>query len=119
MIKFREWETERKTMVHMKREDFDDSVSFRGAHEEGGERILMQWTGVPSNNEKEIYEGDVVKGKRWVQGEYKRHIGVVHFVMGKYIVKGVGKYVWINEELNPLYEVIGNIYENPELLQTT
>ncbi len=45
-IKFREWETERKTMVVGEREDYDDSVGFRFAHEEGGERILMQWTGL-------------------------------------------------------------------------
>ena len=110
-IKFREWDTERKTMSYSKREDFDDMVGFRFFHTEGGERYLMQYTGLKDKNEKEIYEGDIVIVDQketpaeviFENGCFYTPIGISRYRLGG----------WYKENL----EVVGNIYENPELLE--
>lgn len=69
--------------------------------------ILMQYTGLHDKNGKEIYEGDIVS---WTYGQNNE----------------VREVKWIISEAmflpncmaeDPVVEVIGNIYENPELLK--
>lgn len=91
---------------------------------------IMQYTGLKDKNGKEIYEGDVVVYVEDVivetidghnRYEPEGNIGTVkynncsYFIDGKefeFYAYGEQNFVW--EEL----EVIGNIYENPELLTT-
>jgi|ERR1039458_2618225 uncharacterized phage protein (TIGR01671 family) len=73
---------------------------------------LMQFTGLKDKNGKEIYEGDIVRSSDWV---YEIYAG-----KGFWGLKGIGRqgtkiYLKIWEER--FTEVIGNIYENPELLK--
>ncbi|MBM7108389.1 YopX family protein [Brevibacillus laterosporus] len=80
--------------------------------------ILMQYTGLHDKNGKEIYEGDIVTGKRdshW-HGGYDRVRGTAYFSDSHlaFRVDGSGG-GWLHNVEK--MEVIGNIYENPELLE--
>ena len=75
--------------------------------------IVMQFTGLHDKNGKEIYEGDVVK-------YIDEHIGEIQYWIGQICV---GYRYKSNNVTFPLkignaisMEVIGNIHENPELL---
>ena len=76
---------------------------------------LMQYTGIKDKNGKEIYEGDIV---RCNSGFYEGGVGVITYVSadnepGFFIV-------FANYETEVDFnniEVIGNIYENPELIK--
>ena len=77
------------------------------------EVILMQSTGLVDKNGQEIFEGDIVHA----YSEDARLIGTIEYFDNAYCIKtknGVYNSHWTNAEY---YEVIGNIYENPELLE--
>ncbi|MFL1998523.1 YopX family protein [Lysinibacillus irui] len=83
--------------------------------------VLMQYTGLKDKNGKEIYEGDVLHA----QGYWD-----IHIVWDKENARfGILNTDWVvsqgyipkipNFELSNFYEIVGNIYENPELLEVT
>lgn len=112
-IKFREWDTERKTLAYGEREDYDDSVGFRFAHEEGGERILMDYIGLKDCTEREIYEGDIVEFKL-KKGLNQKGLVVYSESKAAFMIRPmIGKMIYF-EKVHEL-EVIGNIFEDPEL----
>ncbi len=87
---------------------------------------LMQYTGLKDKNNKEIYEGDIIKGSANVVGtgkvvfkEYdddEQYSTFKH--LGWCIMFSVANHTdWATCSLADFVgEVIGNIYENPELL---
>ena len=98
---------------------FDDGSSFYVDYSDKNNWEVMQYTGLQDKNGKEIYEGDIVAVKKfkWIiamgcstDGEYGW--------LQKRIGDDVGKSYIIteNDGIDERYEVIGNIYENPELL---
>ena len=114
-IKFRAWDKKKNKMCY--------DVSISGAlggywsdnlikdewHEEG----LMQFTGLKDKNGKEIYEGEIVKNRRtrknyevvWSEGHYEIRL------RSKRNSTYIAIPIWYK------LEVVGNKFENPELLK--
>lgn len=109
---------------------------------EHGDYILMQYTGLKDKNGKEIYEGDIINilGEQELGAGYSfnwNHNSVVKWDENNccYYLDVIKKHVasicedgfytvdvfelrnWTEDEWWIEYENIGNIYENPELLQ--
>lgn len=78
------------------------------------EDSVGQYTGLKDRNKREIYEGDIVQFTDNYNTDIPPHIGVVKFNNASfYITDGVYScYRWIDINV----EIIGNIYENPELI---
>lgn len=80
---------------------------------------LMQSTGLKDKNGQEIFEGDIVRQVRTQPTtENKTITGVVTMLEGAWVIMNdceqLASYLWSETDEN---EVLGNIYENPELLE--
>ena len=116
IIKFRAWNKPTKQMYHwgffhdVFRKGAADSRNFEPEHNE-----FMQFTGLLDRHGKEIYEGDVIF---FVDNEGKK---IIEFKDGEFTInKGMASMrdvISIDEKNNGVnIEIIGNIYENPDLL---
>ena len=78
---------------------------------------LMQSTGLEDQNSKEIFEGDIVKMAKDVYSDLT-YYEIVRHRGGAYRLESNqhGCELWLR---HTNCEVIGNIYENPELLEVT
>ncbi|MEG0123157.1 YopX family protein [Enterococcus sp.] len=75
--------------------------------------ILMQSTGLKDKNGVEIFEGDIVKAEITLG---HTDTGVVKFERGEFKVDDKAEDI-LSFGFYYQYEVIGNIWENPELLE--
>ena len=141
-IKFRAWNLDKRKFEDLsniaiapedgkllRANETDEFIYETGAFE------LMQYTGLKDKNGKEIYEGDIVKFHAFIEGgglsgshetdyngkgiiEY-RDDGMCFVINAKspYENKNID---WLVQDTSNFgeecFEVIGNIYENPELL---
>nr|DAX75927.1 MAG TPA: YopX protein [Caudoviricetes sp.] len=83
--------------------------------------VIMQSTGLFDKNNKEIFEGDIVRQVRTQPTtENKTITGGVTMLEGAWVIMNdceqLASYLWSETDEN---EVLGNIYENPELLEVT
>lgn len=120
-IKFRAWDEELKLML--KPVDLSQPLQYYKWLGRG-DRPIMQYTGLKDKNGKEIYEGDIMKvNEDLTKMFYIKEIGIVTYLRGQFyadedcvdlsgfscLADMGGKFIRA--------EVIGNIYENPELLK--
>ena len=111
-IKFRAWDIFYKKFIYSGEEEGALSNFFAkvaGGESAGREVPLMQFTGLHDKNGKEIYEGDVLKGS----GDFSAR-AIVEWEGGGF--HGVGGYKHMGHSFFKDMEIIGNIYENPDLL---
>jgi len=111
-IKFRAWDKNWN-----KFSGGDEAFAISRLSERAGESNfeLMQFTGLKDKNGKEIFEGDII-GADDIMDEF---IGVIIFHEAKFCLDEVNYKVIsdLDEYDMEVCEVIGNIYENPELLE--
>jgi len=114
-IKFRAWDKQVKRMFYS--DKFGLSELFYTIEDGQINGVIMQYTGLKDKNGKEIYEGDILdfylRGSVWYVIWSKEKLAWMAHNPQK---------IWEDEYLyelancNPLI-VIGNIYQNPELLK--
>ena len=90
---------------------------------------LMQYTGVNDASDRNIYEGDIVVAEAYpfFNDGKANYVGVIEWVeAGFYVVmrvrsgaavRGISDGIAGRLEAENSFTVIGNIYENPELLE--
>lgn len=126
-IRFRAWLPEEKEMQMVHDIHFNEDGSFWRIrfYSEGHNYViqgankyeLMQFTGLKDKNGKEVYEDDIIEFEN--QGKYViiyREDSAMFYV--RPTTNGEQIPIWLEySNQNCPYEVIGNIYENPELME--
>ena len=102
----------RLEQVFKKDSNYDDYEDFE--YKDVTDKIeLMQYTGLHDKNGKEIYEGDILKSIQWNNIYLVKYTGTAFYLYRKGN-NGFNKITtWNNAEKS---EIIGNIYDNLELL---
>lgn len=134
-LKFRAWDTERKIMAqvnYLGLSDYEVGMKAKCEHWNAPYPYvckLMQYIGLKDINGKDIYEGDIIR--IIIDGDSRK--------VGKVVYRDCGFYIHIPDKyfedyheitdtykvedmggtinLKQSFEVIGNIYENPDLVK--
>lgn len=131
-IKFRAFDKVSKKIVFVDSIEFIDEIEGRTGFNlyiaktkpkeksywrEWNEVELMQYTELHDEKGKEIYEGDIVKYKD--EKGYHSEFWEVIFYCGAFRIAGLPRKIRVYD-IGVVFnlEVIGNIYENPELIPT-
>lgn len=127
-IKFRVWHKKYKEMYEVTCIDWeaefvwvkyydDDREEWFSREEHFADLELMQYTGLKDKNGVEIYEGDILfhplQGKRKVFYPYSETVASYGL---QNVDNGMGNTL---KDAHRVWEIIGNIYENPEHLEAT
>lgn len=131
VIKFRAWDETYGSMMYSEKLD-EFFHSARQREEAGQTPPVMQFTGLKDKNGKEVYEGDILAENHGKAEEImvgKKDGWQVVFCWGTFKAFRVDSNAgnqdsfWLHERclmngsLGRKLEVIGNIYENPDLLK--
>lgn len=131
-IKFRAWDKSDKKMCLWIEEKDDDEWKIILSHNDGGSYYelpdvfkrehleVMQFTGLKDKNGKEIYEGDVLRveshgGVEIVEVKYEERYAGFNFFQGDEVCPLTDYTDMMGFDLNA--NIIGNIYENPKLME--
>lgn len=121
-IKFRAWDTQagKMSLPFNAKEDWGDYLIDFGDYNADGASKDMEWlqyTGLKDKNGAEIYEGDVVSFSSFEHGVERRV--VVYSAPSFWLYKRLDDHIDVDQFSTPTVHeaVIGNIYENPELLE--
>jgi uncharacterized phage protein (TIGR01671 family) len=116
-IKFRAWWIDKNKWIEgVDSIKFDPNGRLRFVNDliPANEIRLMQYTGLKDKNGVDIYEGDIIRSEGHKDGVEYKAIQVIEWRQGS-VYGGFDAGYWL-----PPYnfsEVIGNIYENPDLIK--
>ena len=120
-IKFRAWDVDNKTWINLWILRFTKDGEVMAVEELSGDGdsdifapgqiVLCQFTGLKDKNGKEIYEGDILYNEEW---KTKTEVKFKEGAFNPLVEIESDETTW---SLPDEFEVIGNIYENPELLR--
>lgn len=118
---FRAWDKLNNEMYVVEQINFDcgefESIGYGITNLRGADKIeLMQSTGLCDKEGTEVFEGDILHHQ--IQTEYT-FIVKYDKNKGRWYGDGLSRTyrIDITKEFLPYYKVIGNIYENQELLE--
>ena len=111
-IKFRVWDKLNKEMINVESINFQERRVYKNdvSYRNFNDTELMEYTGLKDMKGKEIYEGDILF--ETFREEYFK----VVFENGSFRAE-VDEYSLDLEDYANICEIVGNIYENPELIK--
>ena len=122
-IKFRAWDSDKKEMVYPKIQ-FDESYvmqlncsyigEFNGKTYNTVKMPLMQFTGLTDLTGRDIYESDIID---IVDHNGLNRVEQVLFQSLCFTINGHTQSLSVFKNIGWEMEIIGNIYENPDLLK--
>ncbi|MCW4359054.1 YopX family protein [Bacillus altitudinis] len=120
--KFRVWDDNAQELVYevgLTPEGIPYSIP---AHAEASDQFdyypschKMQFTGLRDKNNVDIYEGDIVQGSLRLHGDVGPIMRKVYMHKGCYMFGVWNAHEYFNKHQH--IEVVGNIYEDPDLLE--
>lgn len=124
-IKFKVWDKEEKEMHGPHEIEYinfcDEFVTLKiVGFIEFEDTELLQYTGINDEENKEIYEGDIIEGGYLnpLSNKFMSKKYIVVYDKGSFVGKLIGHTPYGDTWLHFIKgKVIGNIYENPELLE--
>ena len=125
-IKFRAWDKELEEWTNYSISNINGNIidfynketGFWESDREGERFTLCQYTGLKDKNDREIYEGDIVRTvvfSKWI-GVAKYSDKNQAFVF-ECIDKNYRGNIVFMSQFDQGFKILGNIYENPEMLE--
>ncbi|HED9457333.1 TPA: hypothetical protein R6P55_002656 [Staphylococcus aureus] len=123
MLKFRAWDKDKKVMSIIDEIDFNSGyILISTGYKSFDEVKLLQYTGLKDKNNTEIYDGDIAEFKYPHDKRFKK-IGVITHSAEKacFVIKmirdTIQEFELYRGVANSYLKVIGNKFDNPELLE--